>query len=97
VNRAGRTLIFESLIQRKNGATGEVALSIRPADFDPPRTVAPRAASSPVTDRLLVPLPEIRFDVPELITDSAAAGDTTRKRALPARTRDPLGPIFQNR
>jgi hypothetical protein len=54
-------------------------------------------ASSPVTDRLLVPLPEIRFDEPELIIDSAAAGDTTRKRAPRARARDPLGSIFQNR
>ncbi len=97
-NRVGRRLIFESLLARKNSATGEVALSIRAADFDPPRTVAPPAESSSVTRRLLAPLPDIRFEEPQLITDSAVLQTDSLGKIAPApRHRDPLGPIFQNR
>ena len=97
-NHLGRTLIFESLLQRKNSATGEVALSIRPADFNPPRSIAPPNVAVPGNDRLLAPLPEIRYDEPELITDSSLpAADSAATVRPPTKQRDPLGSIFQNR
>jgi hypothetical protein len=97
-DRQGRVIRWDQLLARKNAATGEVTLSARPADFDPPRSITPAPESSSVTSRLLMPLPDIRLAVPQLIQDSSQpVVDSARKPAPTPRQRDPLGPIFQNR
>jgi hypothetical protein len=97
-NAAGRVLRFDALMQRKNGSTGEVAISVRAADFDPPRSIGPTGTATAPIDQLVAPLPTIRFEEPKLITDSTPPTVDSAKLHKPApRQRDPLGPIFQNR
>jgi hypothetical protein len=94
-NATGRTLSFESLLARRNGATGEVALSIQPADFYPPRTLEPHGSLPVEIGRLLAPLPELRVEEPQLLTDPAmVAADSLRRKDTTSRPRDPLAPIF---
>ncbi|HET9603345.1 MAG TPA: serine/threonine-protein kinase [Gemmatimonadales bacterium] len=97
-NKAGVILTWDALLQRKNSSTGEVAVSVRPADFTPPRSVGPRPSPISPSSELVVPLPTIRFQEPALITDSAHPATDSAKLAKPApKQRDPLGSIFQNR
>jgi hypothetical protein len=93
----GRALAFEALLARSDRASGALALSLRPADFEPPTSLAQRTA-----DRLpinqAVPLPDLRLDFLPLEPDTglidtiAPTPDTTRPT-----DRDPLAPIFRNR
>jgi hypothetical protein len=97
-NKAGVILTWDALLQRKNSATGEVAVSVRPADFTPPRSVGPRLTPISPSSQLVAPLPTLRFLEPTLITDSTKPAADSAAKAKPApKQRDPLGSIFQNR
>jgi serine/threonine protein kinase len=97
-NRQGVVLTWNALLQRKNSATGEVAISVRPADFTPPRSIGPRTTPISPSSQLVAPLPTIRFQEPELITDSARPATDSAAKAKPTpKQRDPLGSIFHNR
>jgi serine/threonine protein kinase len=97
-NSAGVILTWDALLQRKNSSTGEVAISVRPADFTPPRSVGPQPTLISPSSQLTAPLPTIRFIEPQRITDSAKPATDTAARVKPApKQRDPLGSIFQNR
>ncbi len=97
-NREGVVLTWDALLQRKNSSTGEVTISVRPADFTPPRSAGPTAVPSSPVDQLTPLVPTIRFEEPQLITDSVKpATDSTAKAKPQPKQRDPLGSIFQNR
>ena len=93
----GRPLAYDRLLARSDRASGALSFSFRPADFEPPTTLAQRN-STQLPDSQVVPLPELRLDLPPLeaetgIVDTLAPSqDSTR-----ARDRDPLAPIFRNR
>jgi serine/threonine-protein kinase len=96
-DKQGRVIRWDQLLARRNAATGEVALSARPADFDPPRSIRPAADSSSVASRIPLPVPDIRLIEPQLIQDSSRPTlDSARKAAPQPRQRDPLNAIFQN-
>jgi hypothetical protein len=97
-NRQGVVLTWDALLQRKNSATGEVAISVRAADFTPPRSAGPRPTPISPSSQLVVPLPTIRFEEPKPITDSVKPATDSAPRPKPTpKQRDPLGSIFQNR
>jgi tRNA A-37 threonylcarbamoyl transferase component Bud32 len=93
----GRALAYENLIARSDRGSGALSLSLRPADFEPPTTLAQRSPAQ-LPDSQVVPLPDLRLDLPPLEPDTgivdtmAPAPDSTSRR-----NRDPLAPIFRNR